>query len=134
MTGGKITRIKGVGEKKALLFERLGVDSVNALLHFYPRNYIDYSKITPLSETVLGEVSCVKATVFAAPVEHRIRKGMTLYKFKAYDDGTPLNITIFNNKYQAAKVKAGETYIFYGKIGGSLLWRDMAAPEILPVD
>ena len=134
MTGGKITRIKGVGEKKALLFERLGVDSVNALLHFYPRNYIDYSKITPLSETVLGEVSCVKATVFAAPVEHRIRKGMKLYKFKAYDDGTPLNVTIFNNKYQAAKVKAGETYIFYGKIGGSLLWRDMAAPEILPVD
>ncbi len=134
MTGGKITNIKGVGEKKALLFERLGVDSVNALLHFYPRNYIDYSKITPLSETVLGEISCVKATVHSSPVEHRVRKGMTLYKFKAYDDGTPLNVTIFNNKYQAAKVKAGETYIFYGKIDGSLIWRDMASPEILPLD
>ncbi len=134
MTGGKITNIKGVGEKKALLFERLGVDSVNALLHFYPRNYIDYSKITPLSETVLGEISCVKATVHSSPAEHRVRKGMTLYKFKAYDDGTPLNVTIFNNKYQAAKVKAGETYIFYGKVDGSLIWRDMASPEILPLD
>ncbi len=134
MTGGKITSIKGVGEKRARLFEKLGVDSVDALLHFYPRNYIDYSNIVPLNETQIGEIYCVKAKVTTSPAEHRIRKGMILYKFKAIDGNMPLNVTIFNNKYQAAKIKVGETYIFYGKVTGSLLWRDMAAPEILPAD
>lgn len=131
MTGDKITNIKGVGEKRALLFEKLGVTSVDALLHFYPRNYIDYSRIVPLSETIIGEVACVKATVISKPIEHRVRKGMTLYKFKANDDNMPLNVTIFNNKYQAEKIRTGETYIFYGKVNGSLLWREMASPEIL---
>lgn len=133
MTGDKITNIKGVGEKRARLFEKLGVDTVDALLHFYPRSYIDYSAVKPLSETEIGETACVKATVVTSPVEHRVRKGMTLYKFKAVDGEMPLNVTIFNNKYQASRVLAGETYIFYGKVNGSLIWREMAAPEILPV-
>ena len=32
-----IRYLKGVGEKRAELFQRLGVDSIDALLHFYPR-------------------------------------------------------------------------------------------------
>ena len=31
-----IRYLKGVGEKRAELFQRLGVDSIDALLHFYP--------------------------------------------------------------------------------------------------
>lgn len=132
MTGDKITNIKGVGEKRARLFEKLGVCSVDALLHFYPRNYIDYSRITPIDSTVIGETACVKATVVTKPIEHRVRKGMTLYKFTASDGHMPLKVTIFNNKYLAAKINAGDSYIFYGKIDGNLLRREMASPEILP--
>ncbi len=131
MTGEKITKIKGVGDKRAQLFNRLGVNTVDALLHFYPRNYIDYSKISELKETQIGDIVCVKATVITPPVEHRVRKGMTLYKFKAEDSGMRLNVTIFNNKYQAERIRSGETYLFYGKIGGSLIWREMSSPEIL---
>ena len=134
MTGDKISTIKGVGDKRARLFHRLGVDTVDALFHFYPRNYIDYSKIKPIKDTEIGEIACVKATVITSPAENRIRKGLTLYKFKAEDNGMRLNVTIFNNKYQANKIKCGETYLFYGKIGGSLIWREMSSPEILTPD
>ncbi|MEG2259578.1 MAG: hypothetical protein RSB78_05245, partial [Oscillospiraceae bacterium] len=35
--------LKGVGTKRLELFNKLGVDSVGALLDFYPRNYEDWS-------------------------------------------------------------------------------------------
>ena len=33
-----IRYLKGVGEKRSLLFGKLGIDTVGALLRFYPRN------------------------------------------------------------------------------------------------
>ena len=41
---------------------------------------------------------------------------MTLYKFTARDDSAVVHITIFNNKYDAQKIRVGEEYLFYGKI------------------
>ena len=35
----KLQSLKGVGAKRAQLFEKLGVDSVGALLRYYPRAY-----------------------------------------------------------------------------------------------
>ena len=39
----KLQSLKGVGAKRAQLFEKLGVDSVGALLRYYPRAYEDWS-------------------------------------------------------------------------------------------
>ena len=41
--GKPIQDLKGVGEKRARLFQKLGVFSVGALLRFYPRAYEDLS-------------------------------------------------------------------------------------------
>lgn len=134
MTGYKLTEIKGVGTKRAQLFRRLGVDCVDALLHYYPRKYVDYSQPVKLSEAEHDTVCCVKATVTTAPKEHRIRKNMVLYKFVAESDGVQLRVTIFNNKYLAAKIAVGKQYIFYGKVTGNFIVKEMSSPEILPID
>lgn len=125
--------LKGVGERRAGLFEKLGIRDVYALCRFYPRAYKDWSRPLSLSAAPPGEICCVKA-VAAAPVsERRVRKGMVLYQTVASDgSGAVLNVTIFNNKYAAAKLKAGETYLFYGKITGNLLRKEMVSPEIEP--
>lgn len=134
MNGYKLTEIKGVGTKRAQLFNRLGVDCVDALLHYYPRKYVDYSSPIKLSQAEHDTVCCVSATVTAAPKEHRIRKNMVLYKFTAQSDGVQLRVTIFNNKYLAAKIAVGQQYIFYGKITGNFIVKEMSSPEILPLD
>ena len=58
-----IQYVKGVGPKRAELFSKLGIDSVGALLQFYPRAYIDLQQTLPLSQApfdapcaVLGRV------------------------------------------------------------------------------
>ena len=44
----EIQELKGVGEKRVKLFQKLGVPTVGALLRFYPRNYENWSCPLPI--------------------------------------------------------------------------------------
>ena len=46
-----ITELKGVGDARAKLFSKLGVDTVGSLLCFYPRDYEDWSSWGALIDT-----------------------------------------------------------------------------------
>ncbi len=126
--------LKGVGERRAAQFERLGVDTVGALVRNIPRAYEDWSKLTAILDAPFGEPCCIKAKAMEAPAEHRVRKGMTLYKFRASDGAAVMRVTLFNNKYAAAKVRAGEEYLFFGPVGGDFTHREMASPLIEPAE
>ena len=43
-----ILSIKGVGEKTARLFRKIGIDTVEDLIHDYPRDYVVYPEPTKL--------------------------------------------------------------------------------------
>ena len=123
--------LKGVGEQRVKQFAKLGVATLGDLVRFYPRSYEDWSAPLSILEAPLNQPCCIKARLLAAPTEHRVRKGMTLYKMRA-DDGKDglLYVTLFNNKFLAQKLRAGEEYLFYGKTTGNLLRREMASPDI----
>ncbi len=122
--------IKGVGEKRARLLNKLGIDSVGALLSFYPRGYRDLTVTTPIYDTLLEEKACIKARIITPITEHYIRQNMVLYKFAAADESGSINITLFNTKFLAAKLHRGSSYIFCGKISGGVFAREMSSPEI----
>lgn len=126
----KLTYLKGVGEKKAQCFKKLGVDSVDALLHFFPKNYIDLTTQTSVLNAPDDTACAIRATVISEIQEHRVKQNMILYKFIAQSEGINIRVTIFNNKYAAAKIKNGTTYIFYGKISGNFFTKEMNSPEI----
>lgn len=124
--------IKGIGEKREELLKKLGIGSLYELVHFYPRTYLDFSELTDIVSIVPGTVCAFSAVVGYDPIEHKIRKGMTLYKTLVTDGVAGVHITIFNSKYLADSLKQGEEYIFYGKVtaqGGSL---EMSNPIVEP--
>ncbi len=128
-----IRYLTGVGEKRSLLFSKLGIDTVGALLRFYPRSYEDWSVITPIKDARgMGNV-CIKATVISEVKESYIRKNMVLYKFTVKDDSALMSVTIFNNKYDAQKVHFGEELLFYGKLNTDSFYFEMSSPQIRPV-
>ena len=125
--------LKGVGEKRALLFSKLGIDTVGALLRFYPRSYEDWSVITPIKDARgLGDV-CIKAEVISEVKENYIRKNMVLYKFNVKDSSGIMSVTIFNNKYAAQKIHIGEEILLYGKLSTDSFYYEMSSPQIRPV-
>ena len=127
-----IQYLKGVGEKRAKLFAKIGAPTVGDLLRLYPRAYEDWSQHSRIRDTVLNQVAVVKAAVLRRPTEHRVKGGKLLYKTTVTDGETDMALTFFNNKYIPTLLKEGETYLFRGKVTGTLLRREMLSPEFLP--
>ncbi len=128
-----IETLRGVGQKRGVLFRKLGVPTVGDLLELYPRAYEDWSGV-PILETTLEQVCTVRATVCDPPTEHRIRGGRLLYKVKVTDGSDDMALTFFNNRYIPTLLKAGQEYLFHGKVQGNLTRREMLSPQFTPAD
>lgn len=128
-----IRYVKGVGEKRAELFRQLGIDSVGALLHHYPRGYIDRSHPLKLHEAPFDRPCCIKAKVFSEVREIYVRHKMVIYKFFANDGENNVEITLFNQKWIAEKLEFGKEFLFYGIVNRTLFSCEMSSPEIYDV-
>ncbi|NMA79993.1 MAG: ATP-dependent DNA helicase RecG [Clostridiales bacterium] len=126
-----ITYLKGVGPKRAELYQKLGITSIGGLLHTYPRDYIDYTQTTPISQVVIGENAMVKGYVKRKLSPQIIRRGLTIYKLIVADDTADLVITIFNSNYAFDNLILGEEYILYGKVMGNAYRKEMSSPQFI---
>ena len=127
-----ILAINGIGEKKAELFKKMGVGNIGALLCFYPRAYQDWSVKYRIFDAPLYEKVCLRAQVKSYAQEKRVRQGLTIYTVRVYDGSGELEVVLFNQKYAAASLVPGRTYLFYGVLEGNLVKREMKSPEISP--
>lgn len=129
-----IRYVKGVGEKRARLFNRLGVDNLDALIRLYPRKYIDLSSPVSIADAQPGRKCAVLARVGGAVEQKKYRTNLTVYRFTVTDGKSEMDITLFNTKYTAERLKFGENYLFYGTVTENFLGKQMASPEIYPSD
>ena len=120
--------IKGIGEKKALALNKLGVFSLYDLISFFPRRYEDRSQYKPIALTCADETVCIKAMVADTPRLSRVRRGMELVKLRVVDESGSVDITYFNQSYVKDNLHRGESYIFYGKIEINGTRRSMVNP------
>ncbi|MDY3619280.1 ATP-dependent DNA helicase RecG [Agathobaculum sp.] len=125
--------VKGIGPKKAKLFEKLHLRTLRDALETYPRDYEDRTRITPIAALGEEEKYCVRALVGTAPVLRRIRKGLELTKLTVFDESGTLPVTFFNNKYTAAALRVGREYLFYGAVQGVGRARMMVSPQVEPI-
>ena len=130
-----IRYLKGVGERRSSLYAKLGVHTLEDLLHHYPRAYLDLSHPLPVNQAPMGELCAVRGQIVRAKGEQRIRGGLSLFQFTAVDpEGTAFLITFFNARYTAMSLRQEESYLFYGRMGGTLLRREMNSPQVFPLE
>ena len=123
--------LKGVGERRAELFVKLGVKTVGALLRFYPRKYLDLTKCYTVAEAPVGELCAVRATVERKRTPIRISGGRTMVKIEAADETGSLILTYFNNKFTPQNIHESQSYVFFGKISGNFLIKEMTNPILI---
>ena len=127
-----IQYVKGVGEKRAALFAKLDIYTVEDLLKHFPRDYADWANPCDIDEAPLDEPCCLRVIIATEPREYRVRRGLVLYKFRVSDGKTTMPVTLFNAKYTAKNVHKGDSFLLYGKISGNLLERSMTSPQMEP--
>ena len=127
-----ITALRGVGDKKAKLFERIGAPTVGDLLYTFPRGYEDLSHPIPIRMASPDQPCAVRAIVTRVPSAVRVHGGVTLYRGFADDGETVFPLTYFNNPYIVHVLHEGEEYLFYGKVTFLHLKPGMTTPEFFP--
>lgn len=80
-----IKYLKGVGPKKAILLNRLGIRNIYELLRHFPKRYLDRTQILPIRKARIGETVTILGRV-----EHKelrdMRKGGSIFSLLIVDD------------------------------------------------
>lgn len=126
-----IQNLKGVGQKRFAVYQKIGVHTPYDLLYYLPRTYRDYREPMPVAETVPDQTAVVRVTIISKRRPIHARGGLEIFCADAEDaDGTPLSIRIFNNFYGFQALKVGETYSMCGKITMNGDRREIHAPQL----
>ncbi len=112
-----IRSLKGIGEKTAALFNRVGVFSLWDLLMYIPRDYEVYPELSHMVDLKAGEEAAILLTVKTEPgVIHAGR--LSILSVTASDgDGNALKLKWFNSPYLKKLLKPGLTRVFFGRAG-----------------
>ena len=121
--------VKGIGPKKAKLFEKLHIRTLRDALETYPRDYEDRTVLTRIADLGAEDKYAIRAVVGTEPKVSRIRKGLTLAKCTIFDESGSLPVTWFNAPYVVAQLRVGQEYVFYGRVQGWGRARQLVSPQ-----
>ncbi|MDP2941806.1 MAG: ATP-dependent DNA helicase RecG, partial [Candidatus Omnitrophota bacterium] len=112
-----IQYLKGIGPKRAELFNKLGVYSVEDLLYYFPRRYQDRTKFSPIAGLRPGEIYTIKAEVMARGQRRAFRgRGLNITEAAVADDTGKISCVWFNQPYLKNYFEVGTKVILYGKV------------------
>lgn len=124
-----VTVLQGIGPSNAKTLSTIGLNTLDDLLHYYPRRYDDYSKMKPINRLSAGEVVTILAAV--KRVDNRsLHGGKREITEAILDDGTgALRVTWFNQPWLASRLPAGTQIVLSGKVEMYLGRLVMNSPE-----
>ena len=128
-----IKALRGVGPAKEAAYARLGIFTVGDLLYHFPRAYENRGNVKRLCESDGQSKMSVVMTVGTQPRRAMIRRGMTLVKFRAYDDSGDCEIVYINQDYVQSMFPVGSLFRFYGKVERDKNRYRMTSPVAEPV-
>ncbi len=123
-----IIDIKGIGEKTASAYNRLGINNVGDLVHYYPRAYKVYSEPVPVSSASEGERVAIFCKVVSYVDVHKGRR-YTIASLSAADNSGSVRMVWFNMPFIKNQFHKGDSYIFYGTVKYKGNMRVMEMPE-----
>jgi ATP-dependent DNA helicase RecG len=127
-----LTRLKGVGPKRALALARKGLHTILDLLYFTPLRYEDRTRISTLSDADDGFPVLVKGRVLSGGEEKFYPSRKRLFKIYIRAQGSVLELLWFQyKKPHLLKLAAPDTELLsYGVITTNRGKRQMIHPEI----
>jgi ATP-dependent DNA helicase RecG len=111
--------VKGVGPARANLLNRMGIETIEDILYYFPWRYEDRKDLNKISsmkpgnhETVLGQV--VSADIITTP-----RKRMKIFELTVSDETGFLKSRWFNQPYLKKYFQKGQKVILRGTVKGN---------------
>lgn len=111
-----ISSIKGVGKKKQKMLEKINIYTVGDLIHYFPREYSDRSKIYKILDLTDGQNANLELEIIKGPIIRRVSKKVSVLNFIAKDDTGIIYLTWFNQEFVKNQIEIGQNLRVTGKV------------------
>ncbi|MCL2170283.1 MAG: DEAD/DEAH box helicase, partial [Defluviitaleaceae bacterium] len=108
--------MKSVGASRQTALAKIGVHTIGDLLEFFPREYIDRSHISRISEIYEGQLVTIVAARQGAPQTKQIGKDKSVTRIYFSDGTGRVSASWFNQPYMAANFADGQKYFISGRV------------------
>ena len=127
-----VNELSGVGKARAAQLESLGMRTLGDLIYYFPRAFEKRGNVRPLASFDPERPCSYILTVATKVSQAQIRKGLTISKFRAFDETGSVEITFFNSPFVKEVFTIGATFRFWGKISISKNKLQMSNPKYEP--
>ena len=110
-----VSDLSGIGKSRAEKLNKLGIYTVYDLLYHFPRYYENRADVRALGSFSTDTVCSYVLTVASAVTSAKIKQGMVISKFRAFDDSGSCEVVFFNSPFIKDVFKVGDVFRFYGK-------------------
>lgn len=110
-----IKSLKGIGEKNAKLFQRIGVENLTQLIEYFPKSYEKPEQICKVMDCREGEYAAVRVRLTGSFTTRKVRN-LTISNLTAADESGNLYLTFFNMPFLKNSLKRGIWYVLRGMI------------------
>ncbi|MGN0158117.1 MAG: ATP-dependent DNA helicase RecG [Brotaphodocola sp.] len=124
-----ITVLKGIGEKTAELFKKLGIETMEDLIYDYPRAYDAYEEPVSIAHLREGQIQTVSGQLLKTASVRRF-KNMQIIVTTVKDLTGSLQLTWYNMPYLRTTLEMGKIFIFRGRVVKKNGRLTMEQPEI----
>lgn len=107
--------IKGVGVKTKALLNKLGINTIEDIINYYPKAYVSYEEPIKISDINIGE-KCVIKAVINSYIQVKQVKNLKIINCSVRDSSAELSLTWFNMPFLKNIFYVGQTYIFIGTV------------------
>jgi len=108
--------LKGVGPVKSEVLCKIGINTVDDLIKYYPRVYEDRTQLRKIAEFTDGDNVLFTGKISGKINIQRTRNKLTIHKIFVTDGSDTCQMTWFNQRYLSDFFKENTEYVFYGKV------------------
>ena len=108
-----VTRLKGVGEKKAAGLAHADIFTVLDLLTHYPRRYIDRTREAAIGSLAEGDEGMVLAEIESV-TSRRTRNRRAMVNVRVTDGTGKMTLTFFNQPWRERQLRVGMQAVVCG--------------------
>ena len=129
MDATPIESLKGIGEKTGKLFRKLGIETSEDLLSYYPRAYDPYNAPLPIGQLKEGKIGAVEGVLTRMADLIRLNH-LQMVSVTLKDLTGTIQLCWYNMPYMRANLKAGSRWVFRGKVARKRGRLIMEQPEL----
>ncbi|HNV97297.1 MAG TPA: ATP-dependent DNA helicase RecG [bacterium] len=129
-----LDKIYGIGPKIYKKLQKIGLNTINDAIFYYPFRYEDFSHLKQISELINEESATIKGKIILLNNKRSPRKRMNITEMLLEDNSGQIQIVWFNQPYIKNTLQIGDEIFVSGVVKKSLLGFSIINPNYEKTD